>query len=344
MKTIVSVQEISEFEIKPRAALAEWRALVDAEIASRWADRARWLRIDCPACGSADSRPAFEKSGLAYAECRSCGTLYAPSRPAEEELRAWYRESTPARFWRERLLPASDAARSEKIVSPRAYWVLDGIAEYVPGARRLIDLSPFGRALLDLVAGSAPSLTELTAAGITADLDGGGDSRLKIHPARAADLPTLGPADVVVAIDVLDRAADLRALVRSLERTLAAGGVLFATAPVASGFEIQTLWDRSPTILPPDKLNLPTVDGLLRLFSAPVWEVLELSTPGMFDVETVHQAMRADPEAPWPRVARALVEAQDPAGRTALVEYLQSRRRTSFARLVARKKKPDASE
>jgi hypothetical protein len=37
-------------------------------------------------------------------------------------------------------------------------------------------------------------------------------------------------------------------------------------------------------------------------------------------------------------VVRALVEQTDGAGRTELVEMLQSRRLTSFARLVARKR------
>jgi hypothetical protein len=338
MKTIVSVQEISEFEIKPRESVAEWRALVAAEIAARWSDRADWIKVDCPACGGTVSRPAFERHGFAYAECEECGTLYANSRPAEKAIRAWYRESAPARFWRERLLPSSAAARVEKIVGPRANWVLDGIAEYVPAARRLIDLSPFGRALLDHVAASAPGITSVVAAGMTADLDGAADSHVQVRPTSVAELPTLGPADVVIAVDVLDRAADLRALATALQATMARGGVVFATAPVASGLEVQTLWERSPTVQPPDKLNLPTVRGLLRLFGTPAWEVLELSTPGMFDAETIYRAMLAEPHAPWPRTVRALVEREDPAGRSALVEFLQSRRLTSFARLVARKK------
>ena len=337
MKTIVSVQEISEFEIKPREAVAEWRSLVEAEITRRWASRTGWVRVDCSACGSDRSRPAFERCGFAYAECEECGTLYAPLRPAEKDLRSWYRDSAPARYWRERLLPASELARSEKIVSPRANWLLDGIAEYVPSARRLIDLSSAGRALLDVVSASAPDLVELVAAGATADLDGASTARVQVRPTATTDLKTLGLADVVVAVDVLDRAADLRKLVGALEGIIAPGGVVFATAPVASGFELQALWERSPTVLPPDKLNLPTVNGLLRLFAAPVWEVLELSTPGMFDVEMVRQAMVADPGAGWHRVLRALIEREDAAGRSAFVEFLQSRRLTSFARVVARK-------
>jgi SAM-dependent methyltransferase len=338
MKTIVSVQEISEFDIKPLAAVARWRALVEAEIARRWADRSSWIRVVWPTCKQEDAVPAFERFGVAYVECPTCGSLYAPFRPSEDELWAWYRESTPARFWREQLLPASEKARREKMMRPRADWVLDGIAEYVPSARRLVDISAYGRVLVDLVAAENPGLVEVMAAGMTADLEGGSTPRVRVQPTHVADLPVHGPADVVVAVDVLDRAADLRALVEALRQLLAPGGVFFATTPVASGFEIQTLWERSPTIIPPDKLNLPTVEGLYQIFAAPTWELLELSTPGMFDVEMVRRAIEAEPAAPWPRVVRALVERTDASGRTALVELLQSLRLTSFARLVARRK------
>lgn len=336
MKTVVSVQEITELEIKPSSELAEWRRLVAAEIAIRWGDRSGWISVPCPACGSAAAHPAFERLGIAYAECAECGTLYAPRRPDEPALRTWYRESAPVRFWRERLLPASAMARQEKIVRPRADWVLDGIAEYVPQARRLMDLSPHGRSLLDAIAEGAPGLTELVAAGVTADLEGVTAVRVRVRPTGVAELPALGPADVVVAVDVLDRAADPRALVGALERSVAPGGVVFATSPVC-GFEVQTLWERSPTVLPPDKLTIPTVRGLMQRFAAPAWEVLELSTPGMFDVEIVRQAIAADSSGPWPRAVRALVEDSDATGRDAFVEFLQARRLTSFARLVARR-------
>jgi hypothetical protein len=270
-------------------------------------------------------------------ECPACGSLYAPFRPSEDELWAWYRESAPARFWREQILPASEAARREKMTRPRADWVLDGIAEYVPSARRLVDISPYGRVLVDLLAAENPGLIKVVVAGMTADLEGVSTPRVQVQPTRVADLPGHGPADVIVAIDALDRAFDLGALVGAFEQLLAPGGVVFATAPVASGFEIQTLWERSPTVIPPDKLNLPTVEGLQQLFAAPTWEILELSTPGMFDVEMVRRAIEAEPDVPWPRMVRALVERTDAVGRMALVELLQSRRLTSFARLVVRK-------
>ena len=271
-------------------------------------------------------------------ESRVCGSLYAPVRPSEDELCEWYRESNPARFWREHLLPASEAARRENIIRPRADWVLDGIAEYVPAARRLLDASANGRGLINIVADESSGLQRIVMAGKTADLEGRSTGRIVVKPTRVADLPEHGPVDVIVAIDALDRAADLGALIRAFERSLAPGGVVFATVPVASGFEVQALWERSPSVLPPDKLNLPSVAGLQLLFAATEWELLELSTPGMFDVEMVRRAILSAPDVAWPRVVTMLVERTDVAGRTALVELLQSRRLASFARLVARKR------
>lgn len=337
MKTVVSVQEISEFDIKPRGMVGEWRSLVEGEIARRWVDRRAWVRVDWPTCAREDTIPAFERYGLAYVECQQCGSLYAPLRPDEKEIWGWYRESAPAVFWREHLLSASAEARTQKMTRPRADWVLDGMAEYVPSARRLVDISAWGRALIDVLAAENRDLGEIVAAGMTADLEGGAAPRIQVEPTHIARLPELGPADVVVAVDAFDRTPDLAALVNALELLLAPGGVLFATAPVASGFEIQTLWERSPTIIPPDKLNLPTVEALQRMFALPTWQILELSTPGMFDVEMVYRAMEAEPEGPWPRVVRSLVQKTELAGRTALVELLQSQRLTSFARLVVRR-------
>lgn len=105
---------------------------------------------------------------------------------------------------------------------------------------------------------------------------------------------------------------------------------------MASGFEVQALWERSPSILPPDKINLPSVRGLQKIFAAPEWELLELSTPGMFDVETVHRVITADTDGLWPRVVRPCHT--DAAGRQAMVELLQSRRLAFVLLLVARRK------
>ena len=339
MKTIVSVSEMSELEIKPSQMVSQWRKLVETEIAARWKDRSHWITVGLPKCDPKQITPAFEKCGITYFECGSCGSLYAPHRPSEDELSDYYRESTPARFWREQLLLPSAEVRLEKLTRPRADWIQAGIAEYIPTASRLVDTSPHGRELLDLLVSENHMLKKIVAAGIAPDLDGTTTARIKVLPCRAADLPSLGPVDVIIAIDALDRAADCELLINAWADLLAVGGIIFATVPVASGFEIQTLWDRSPTVLPPDKINLPSIRGLQQFFAEPTWEILELSTPGMFDVEIVRRVIEMEPTRPWPRVVRSLVEYTDKQAPFSLVELLQSQRLTSLARLVIRKKR-----
>lgn len=338
MKTIVSVNELSEIELKPSLMISKWRELVKTEIAVRWKDRSRWITVGLPRCDQKQIIPAFEKCGVTYSECGSCGSLFAPHRPNENELSDYYRESAPAQFWREHLLRTGAEARMEKLTRPRADWIQAGIAEYIPAANRLVDTSAHGRELLELLVSENHKLKLIVAAGIAPDLDGPSTARIKVLPCTTADLPSLGPVDVIVAIDVLDRAADCEVLIKAWADLLVVGGIIFATVPVASGFEIQTLWERSPTVLPPDKINLPSIKGLQQFFAEPTWEILELSTPGMFDVEIVRRAIEMEPTRQWPRVVRSLIEPTSKQAQFSLVELLQSQRLTSFARLVIRKK------
>lgn len=336
MKTIVSVQEIEELEVKPPAEVAMWRKLVVTAMEKQSAEGRGWVTSRCPCCDTDENRAAFRRSGVDYVECTDCGTLYARRRPGEAALIDWHRDSEPARFWRERLLKASEAARREKIVIPRAQWITDGRAEYAPDGTHVVDVSANSRPLIEEILAAAPDL-RITVASQTAETGGEALAGLTVAPTAVAALPSLGEADFVTALDAFDRAPDLRALVAAIHETLRPGGIVFATLPVASGFEVQALWDRSPTVLPPDKVNLPTIAGLMRLFAAPDWELLELSTTGMFDVELVRRTIEHSPEADWPRAVRALVANADEGARRAFTEYLQSQRLTSFARLVARR-------
>ena len=300
------MQDLVELEIKPGPLLAEYRELT-AHSVSEFFPSATLVTASCPACGSDGSGEAFGRLGLTYRECSRCGTLFVSPRPDAAALERYYRDSHAAAFWRERVLSETAEARLDKLVLPRADWVIEGLAENAPGASVAVDRSVNGGPLRGLL------------------------------EARGLRFRAAGPADLALAFDVLDRAADLPATIAGLRGDLRTGGLLFATVPSASGFEIQTLWDRSEALLPPDKLNLPSIAGLQLLFARPEWEILELSTPGMFDVESVRQAVHRDPGGPWPRFVRSLALESEGEGRTAFQEFLQRSRRASFARLLIRK-------
>jgi hypothetical protein len=342
MKTVVSVNEISEFEIKPKTELTEWKRLVQAEMLSRWSNKTNWNKVSCPVCSKDEPANAFGKSGFTYVECGNCKTLYAESRPVAKELDWWYTASDSTGFWKKTLLPLSAVSREEKIIEPRVNWILDGLSEYMPGVSlrdiHCTDLSFFGKALVEKLAVHAKEMN-IVSAGLT-ELDVTFDSTaIQKKPIDTiADFSALHPANVIVAIDLLERISSISSFFKQMEQVVKPGGLVFATCPVASGFEIQSLWDRSPSIIPPDKLNLPSVNGLIDLFTASgKWKILELSTPGMFDVALVKEAMSQFPGETWPRSLHALIDTINRDGITMFTEYLQSQRLSSFARIVLRR-------
>ncbi len=318
MKTVVSLQDLVDLEIHPGALLEEFHALTRSSVAALASGPL--LDVPCPACGGRGSSPAFSKLGLAYRLCGTCGSLFVSPRPAAAALAEYAQSSPAAIFWRERILDETRAARLDKLIRPRAEWVIDALAEHRPAARAGLDVSGQGLAFLTELGAQSPALGSLTSA--------------DPHETPWA----IEGLDFVTAFDALDRAPDVPALVAAVRATLKPGGLFFVTAPSISGFDLQVLWDRSPTITPPDKLNVLSMDGLSRLFRAPDWKLIELSTPGMFDVENVRQAMLATPGADWPRGVREIVLQRDEAARLEFQEYLQRHRLASFARLVAERR------
>lgn len=317
MKTVVSLQDLAEREIHPAPLLEEFRTLTEQALSALFAGPV--ASVSCPACAAADASPAFSKLGVAYVRCRACASVFASPRPDDAALAAYDRDAAPSRFWREKVLATTGEVRREKLTLPRAEWVSDSVAEHAPHPTTVLDLSPDDSTFEDDLRLVLPASARLVS----------GDPRTR-------EWTNQGPFDVVTAFDTLDRASDLRGLVEALAGVLRPGGLLCVTAPSISGFDLQVLEARAGAILPPHKLNLLSIDGLGRLFSGATWKVVELSTPGLFDVDNVRQAILADPSAPWPAVIRSLV-LQGEDARRELQEYLQRHRLASFARLVVRR-------
>jgi len=319
LKTIVSLLDLSEADIKPTGEAQRFHELLEKDVRALWGRASALREVKCPACGNVGHSPAFERFGLSYSECSGCGTLYVRRRPTDAMIEEYYRTADSARFWREEILAHTVDARREKVLRPRAEWVADSLAELMPDAGVILDISTNGDLFRE----------ELAAVASGVEVRAG-----SMHAASLADAESV---DVVTALDVIDRAGDLPGLLDRIRRALKPGGLLFVTAPAGSGFEIQSLWDASPTPIPPDKINLLTARGFLTRFAEPEWEIVEFSTPGILDVETVQRAIERDPGREWPRFVSRLVTDSSTRVLEDFVEFLQSNRLASFARLAIRK-------
>lgn len=331
MKTIVSMQDLRELEIKPSDLLNEYRRLFEGEVRALWKEKLPIQLDACPACGTAKPMAVFEKWGVPYSKCVQCDSLFASVRPDEDGLMKFYTGSPAVRFWREKVLHATEAARLEKLLVPRCEWILDGLSEYAPDAVTALDHTPFGAPLLKLLADQLPGLESLIG---SHPLSGKADHEKIIPSAGALYAKPPPKADFITAFDAFDRASNPKQFVDAIRECLNPGGVAFLTATSASGLEIQLLGARSPSVLPPDRLNLFSIEGLEAIFPESEWEICEISTPGMLDVEVVQRHLGKGESAFFDYVVRA----RGPECLGALQEFLQANRLSSFARLIVRRK------
>lgn len=108
------------------------------------------------------------------------------------------------------------------------------------------------------------------------------------------------------------------------------------TALVASGFDLAVLGLKSLYLYPPDRANCFTLRGLSMLLEQAGFHLLEVSTPGVLDVEIVTAHCARDPSVDLSPFERQLIES-DQHTKDEFQAFLQQRGLSSFARMVMKK-------
>jgi hypothetical protein len=338
MKTVVFDRHVQEQEVKPHGLLDQYRRLLAKDVRSRLAGSDRLTRNGCPGCLSHDGRAAFEKLGMQYLQCENCRSLYVSPRPTEEILADFYRNAESSLFWRERVLPETRETRREKLFTPRAQWLLDVVDEYLPNAQSALVVGYHNDLMIEELLAMEEKLFKVLVTNPLADVEFSHlkGPRVEVRPMPESTLGGVGPSDIFLAFDILDRCVDTDALFSAAKKILGPEGLFVGSTTLISGFDLQVLWDRSESIYPPDRMNLLSIEGLKALYERHGFEALEFSTPGMFDVEIVRRAVQDAPQEEWPRFIQYLVENRDEEALHSLQEYLQRYRLSSFGRIVLR--------
>jgi len=288
---------------------------------------------ECPACGADGLEEAFVKHGYGYRHCPKCWSLFASPRPSAEQLR-WYLEDSPAaeyrrgeryveeisprvrelaRYrasWVRELVPSEYADQPLIVVEPRSYAFPEQL--YEQGYHRLVAVAP------RVPAGDGP----LAKSGIEV----------------CADLsePAGNSARVAAVFDVLEYQRDPVGLLAEVYRALAPGGYLMLSTRSASGFDIQTLWEHSD-VFPLEHVNLPSVEGIRELLGTIGYQVLEISTPGLLDLQIIRRVADEVGPSAIPRFLRYFLAKRNAGSADRLQEFLQSHRLSSHMRVLARK-------
>lgn len=329
---------MKEHDIRPKPLLDEFFALMKADAVRLAAHRDAFVDVNCPGCDSPGGKAAFEKDGFPYRECETCGSLFASPRPQAAALIDYAMNSRAVEYWSTHFYRQTAEARRAQIFRPRAAQVA-----------ALVDRGavPPGGTFVDIGAGYGLFLHELrdtgrfaTVAGIEPDrrlADVCRGDGFSVTETWVEDLEDgVLNADMASAFEVLEHTFDPAAFLSACGRVLRPGGTLLFTTLTISGFDLQSLWQHSRQISPPQHLNFLSVEGIRRLAERAGFVVEELTTPGQLDVDIVRNALADRPDLDVGRFARAVAMSDDDT-RKAFQQFLQANRLSSHVRCLARR-------
>lgn len=336
MRNIVTFDKYSEVDLKPSEMIRDYVRLVEKDVVTFFSEGKYMKYSPCPGCLDKNISSTFMKLGLNYVECASCHTLRISPRPDDEALKRYYLESSARRFWRQELSRMTKSKRKEKIVKPRYEWILDSTCEYRPEATHIIDINTSQNIVLDEIA-SAKLFNRKTIANPFISINSSMFPGFDVILTPIADMNFTEDADVVTLFEVVDQTSDVEALFRNVYRILKKGGLCFLTTILCSGFDIQVLWDKAQNLIPPDRLNVFSVEGMKALFERHGFKCLEFSTPGILDVEIVVKHFEKDPSCDIPKFIKYIIENRDSNIRRGFQEFLESSLLSSYGRILLQK-------
>lgn len=340
MRRVVVSDDYRELEIWPSESFDRYLEITEKEVERLLIDKGNLVDVPCPACDSNRRRRGFNKFGLEYVECMDCKTLYVSPRPSEENINRYFTESEATEFWHSHVVKETVKGRIGHLFRPRAMWVANLTEQYFEKPSVFVDINSLHNEFLE-------EIDKLDLFKNKIILDPAVDIAESIKEEKGFEVinksimsvdSTEINANAVTAFAVIDHVFNLEIFLNAVKSLLTDRGLLFFTTSTISGFDLQVLWNNSKTIFPPDKINLLSIEGIVKLLERCGFEIIELSTPGQLDVELVKNAMENNDKLQVPRFISYFLKNRDENAHRSFQEFLQQFKLSSHVRVAARRK------
>jgi len=333
MKRVVLLDDLKESDIRPDHVYSEYKEILENDIKKHFSDAAELVDVNCPGCGANESPVEFKKMGFNFRRCSACDSLYVSPRPKEEDLNRFHKESQSSIFLRNKFLGDTSELRSEKIFSYRIQWIIGLVQEHLPDAK----------VFLDYVTRLPIFLRELSEEEIFENIlsiFSECDQRKKLFPANVKQISEIEneSVDVFAISEQIERAFDPLQLIKDAYAACKKGGLCIITTTASSGFEYKVLGEHSPNAMPFEKINILSLDAMIKQLEAVGFEVIEASTPGRLDVEIVKKTYAKNPDIPLGPFERHLLNNGSKEALHYFQEYLQQFQMSSHVRIAAIKR------
>jgi hypothetical protein len=265
--------------------------------------------------------PAGETGGFAYGRCPESDSLFLMDLAPTEHWSKLLTETATYRQAPKGFHASVSESRIENVYAPKLDWIQTTLRMQEMKQPTLLEVTSLPSDFSILLNESGFFNSVLTAN--------------EMDLCREKTSPT-AIADAAVLLESMDRVDDPKALLNAVHSRLKANGLLFLTALVSSGFDFCVLGINNLYLCPPDRTNCFSLRGLETFLSEGGFKLIEVSTPGVLDLEIVQAHLRHDPKVKLSSFERQLLGSDDDTKRT-FQSFLQERGLSSFARIVGRK-------
>lgn len=324
--------QLKESAMRPTESYKKWLQILELEL-PRFFSKGL-VHVPCVGCGATRSKPAFTKFGFAYKQCLKCHSLFVSPRPSQESLDRFYKNSKALKFWRENIIPQTEDVRQTHQISPLQAWSKSIVKHRAAQFTHALDYEQKFLSIWDnAFVSHLPALTHLSVTGPTSVLP-------MVPIAKKVSLKSIKPrsVDIITAFNVLDRAHDPQVTVKTFASLCRRGGILLLTTNTGSGFEYLVLGGHSSRLVPPDRLNLLTVEAITKLLTKHGFELLDVSTPGKLDVQIVHETFKENPQVVLGPFLEHLFRFRSALALESFQNFLQLNSMSAYLRIAAVKK------
>ena len=273
----------------------------------------------CPVCKKGQQKVFFKKWDITYYRCASCFSVFAG---IKNEIAEQY-ESSPELidfYCSEDYQRQGEIAREnrwEEIVD----WISYRTLRYSRRNRDLfvVDYGNRWKGFRKRIESSSFS-----------------SKYVSVFPPECEEDIEDNSADIVMAFDYIQRKINPESFFRKAYDILSKNGLLFLGLKSGSGMDILLLKDNNTSVFPPEHVIMPSKEGIYMLLEKVGFEVLEYTTPGMFDVNFVKDNMESLPEEEY--FMRYLLSKDNTTIDGEFQRFIQKAGMSSYAQIVARKR------
>lgn len=293
--------------------------------------RDQFIDTGCPACHSLNVKSVFNHQGMEYKRCSECELLYISPAPTEDLHLEYVLNSTAMKYWREIANPGMKESRRPMYIE-RVEYAKNIIQRFNPNSKNSLEIGAGNGEFAQELAKQQvfSEIVVLEPQELTLNIESikvinGGFEELESHEHTF---------DVVFAWELIEHILEPDQFLRLVRKAMNLDSVLILSTPNENSVETRTLGTDSSNIIF-DHVRLYNPLAITELLTRNGFRVLDISTPGLLDVERLKQHLNKDTDVFSDDPALRFLLMQDDKITAEFQEYLKENLHSSHMRVVA---------